>query len=150
MTENELSERLSKTTDKRSALAVALEFIKTGEATTVETIALLRGVLEDAYVPKYDGPSSGYEKWYEAHGQEADAGLRKVQKLLLKQGQNVVDNENLPIEELQTLYELCFDDVLYAMCNGPEDEAEARDMVWEAFNTGVAINAYANQEGVSQ
>lgn len=150
MTENDLMRELEYATDINSAYDAVMRFIIDGKATKAETIEVLRGVLEKALVPQYTGSDDGYDEWYDKNIETITATRQRVLRILQPQGRNVAMNEDIPIDELQTVYELCFDDVLYAMCNGPKDEAEARDWILEAFESGKAINAYANAEGVVQ
>lgn len=144
MNENEFLQKIARMGDLNEALNLAMQFIASGKATSVKTIEALRGILEMTLVPQYKDTDGDYDAWYEKNSEAIEAAKQKVCRFVRKQGKYIADDSNVPIEDLQRVYELCFDDTLYAMCNGPEDEAEARDWIWEAFDKGVAINEYAN------
>lgn len=151
MTEQEFFQRLKNAKDEHEAFGAALEFVSSGRAESVEMIEILKSILEKGIVPQFDGDEDdydGYDEWAEKNEDYLSKAKSKVLKLLQKQGKYIADSENVPMEELEQVYQLCFEDVVFSTHAGPKDDEEAREWVREAFRTGVAIYEYGNADGV--
>ena len=150
MTEQEFFQRLKSAKDEHEAFEAALEFVSSGRAESVEMIEILKSLLEKGIVPQFDGDEDdydGYDEWAEKNEDYLGKAESKVLKLLQKQGKYIAEDDTVSLEELERLYQLCFDDVLYATNSGPNDEDEARQWVREAFRTGKVIHTYDPSTG---
>ena len=153
MTEKEFFEAMVREDTDEERFAVALEFAVNGQAESVEALQALREELEKGIVPQFEGDPDdfeAYDAWGEKNEKQIESAIGKVHRLLRKQGKHFADKDDISIDELEKVYKICFDDVLHAMCNGPWDDKEARKWVRKAFETGVAINAYAGKDGILQ